>query len=1285
MMLMVLGTCSISNRTYAADDVQSVELSAPVIDEIKGNKEAFEKAEELIANKDYNSAIVYLDAFIQSKPKKYEGYKLRGDAYYALRKYALAENDYRTAVNLKTDDDKFITGTKVLSAMVLGADKQEQLQNPELGNLYAALMYAQKAQNKPEYETSYSKAVEYNSHIYLPQPKKNEIAQINCPQKYGKVLNPQGVDSYIYGAIEDIEKGNYRDSIFKSQYLISNYPEYYLGYYLNGVALVGLEQENDAIVAFAKSLKHNPQDFESLASIGQIYYDRAEKSFSAEDAKKSIEYFKDALELNPNCHLYYFYIGLNYLQMGDISLAVSNFDNAIRLKTNDYNSAYYKIIAQYMDGDYGSVISGATKLLNKRVSNSNSVLYLRALAYNKLQSSELALADLERIYNNDNDVFNADVRKVKSDKEKTLDSYVSYLKSQILKSKGEDCEKYLAQAYENSIIKKLSQAEYSAAKYTPVLACDNISEEDYNKYNEFYNNELPALLKTDFDITVDDIDNQYDYIRTTFDNLGISFVFVDPNYKFTTINNYVAKNYSDKLVKENAVQNIADNSTAVVFDTNESKIEPPVLRTDNSSENIIGDAEQPSIAKMLAAQELFSQSMVKSEEKIISPAVEETQPEKTEIVTAQEENKVEELAKASEIVAEQSVIQAEKADLIANENNSPKNQDIISVSQSEDVVELEHKSVLFEAPVKKYSEPFEIRYNNFPKNLNSNMQVSENKPETANANEKVDIIESDSAIKTVAKEIKDTESFVISYPKSEVSVEPENNATENIIVKADTSNVVEQHAVVNPQDFDFVHKDSPVVEDDTEVIKLEAPNKFVNSSNEQDVVPENISVVDNNIDTNAAIQSENIETSTSGEISREENPVILPEEKTLVQNHEPEVPVLIVPELINPEKIIKAVNNETTALENNKTASVEVLPETNMSEQNSYDIQLRPEADIQSDNVAAETPVSDTVEQAADTNSLEPAKKQRKLFWFKKDKDIQIQDESEEIVPEEKPVKVKKEKLKKVKDVEVESQHLSEEPVEVKDLEDLENLEDSNSITKGFLSIFKKDKNSVKSSQDIVDTAEENILPEIAEEPQTESKQSKEQVISSIVDAAIMGDAAVKVTEPQEEVIKKSNKVKKEKKVKLKKEKNLEMPTVDSSDELNLTETFKDKKSKVKKEKPAAVKQEKEKRELFWNRLFKKNKSEIVEQDELSADDVKPEKVKKQRIKKDENEKPVREKKQKVPKVKTETIIEQDVIIDDSENKKSVSHKTSKNEPVFNEIVVKDGQEKKVIKQLERK
>ena len=70
---------------------------------------------------------------------------MRGDAYYALRRYDLAEKDYQTAVDLKAEDDKFITNTKVITAAVLGADKNDQRQNPELGNLYAKLMYAQKA------------------------------------------------------------------------------------------------------------------------------------------------------------------------------------------------------------------------------------------------------------------------------------------------------------------------------------------------------------------------------------------------------------------------------------------------------------------------------------------------------------------------------------------------------------------------------------------------------------------------------------------------------------------------------------------------------------------------------------------------------------------------------------------------------------------------------------------------------------------------------------------------------------------------------------------------------------------------------------------------------------------------------------------------------------------------------------------------------------------------------------------------------------------------------------
>ena len=126
------------------------------------------------------SSYIYQFYEINEKPKKYEAYKLRGDAYYALRRYDLAQKDYQSAIDIKSSGDKFMTNTKYVSAIILGADKNEQLQNTELGNLYGSLMYAQKAQNDPAYISSYENAVKYNSHIYLPQPNKYEINRINC-------------------------------------------------------------------------------------------------------------------------------------------------------------------------------------------------------------------------------------------------------------------------------------------------------------------------------------------------------------------------------------------------------------------------------------------------------------------------------------------------------------------------------------------------------------------------------------------------------------------------------------------------------------------------------------------------------------------------------------------------------------------------------------------------------------------------------------------------------------------------------------------------------------------------------------------------------------------------------------------------------------------------------------------------------------------------------------------------------------------------------------------------
>lgn len=941
---MMMGTYTISQNSVYAEDTTSETTEVSVI---KGNKDAFEMAENLIGQKNYQESLKYLDAYISSKPKKYEAYKLRGDAYYALRRYNLAETDYQTAIDLKTDDDKFVTGTKVLSAVVLGADKQEQLQNPELGNLYAKLMYAQKAQNKTSYESSYAKAVELNSHIYLPQPKKDEISQINCPQKYGKVFNPQGDDKFLYDAINDIENGNYRDSVFKSQYLITNYPDYYLGYYLNGVALAGMEQDEEAIVAFNNALKKNPYDFESLASLGQLYYAQAEKTFSVDDAKKSTEYFRQALKLNPNCNSYYFYIGLNDLLQGKVSSAIENFDSAIKLKSNDYNSQYYKIIAQYINGDYSSVISGAGKLLYRRVSNYNSVMYLKALAEYKQGQNDLALEDLEKIYNSTTDIYNSDVRYV-SNKEKTLLGYCYYLKALILAQKGMGTKSDMAEAYSNPIIAQLAATEKMLNAYKPEFVNGKVSLEDYKKFNNAYNSAVGLLKQSNIVITPEDIDTQYDYIRTTFDDLGVTFVYKNPNYKISAIDNYVFKKYSSKLSAEDfqtLSEGVAEDEVlALRPKTNDT----PVLTQQTSQEVLLGDEKTTSIAQILATQSLIPMAVPQE----LQHKVENIEP--ASIENAQHiENQPQNVQEPVISVAENSSDKTEKIEETPEAENITKTQEPQKIEKSSESIKIVADEI-------KDSPDFTISYPKEEteiKKLKENV-IAESKPESepiqivAQPNSQVEKQEEPPVVKAqeqIQPEQQNSEKIASNNDDMAVNLplfdetKPVVDANEKESLQEQQKpeiKVVEKHADINSEDFGVTPvKPIPKEENPEDVVELE-PQSFLYKAEKQ--VPtasfdikypkqvENTST-DLNAKDNVSVGKEEIQ-------SQEEEKIILPEENdrkitsshssktvdlsdkiskaqnnnqitTLPENEEMAVPVVIVPEIKTPE--VKVQNIKT--------------------------------------------------------------------------------------------------------------------------------------------------------------------------------------------------------------------------------------------------------------------------------------------------------------------------------------------------------------------------------------
>lgn len=1288
LVLMMMGTYTISQNSVYAEDTTSETTEVSVI---KGNKDAFEMAENLIGQKNYQEALKYLDAYISSKPKKYEAYKLRGDAYYALRRYNLAEKDYQTAIDLKTDDDKFVTGTKVLSAVVLGADKQEQLQNPELGNLYAKLMYAQKAQNKTSYESSYAKAVELNSHIYLPQPKKDEISQINCPQKYGKVFNPQGDDKFLYDAINDIENENYRDSVFKSQYLITNYPDYYLGYYLNGVALAGMEQDEEAIVAFNNALKKNPYDFESLASLGQLYYAQSEKTFSVDDAKKSTEYFRQALKLNPNCNSYYFYIGLNDLLQGKVSSAIENFDSAIKLKSNDYNSQYYKIIAQYINGDYSSVISGAGKLLYRRVSNYNSVMYLKALAEYKQGQNDLALEDLEKIYNSTTDIYNSDVRYV-SNKEKTLLGYCYYLKALILAQKGMGTKSDMAEAYSNPIIAQLAATEKMLNAYKPEFVNGKVSLEDYKKFNNAYNSAVGLLKQSNIVITPEDIDTQYDYIRTTFDDLGVTFVYKNPNYKISAIDNYVFKKYSSKLSAEDfqtLSEGVAEDEVlALRPKTNDT----PVLTQQTSQEVLLGDEKTTSIAQILATQSLIPMAVPQE----LQHKVENIEP--ASIENAQHiENQPQNVQEPVISVAENSSDKTEKIEETPEAENITKTQEPQKIEKSSESIKIVADEI-------KDSPDFTISYPKEEteiKKLKENV-IAESKPESeqiqivAQPNSQVEKQEEPLVVKAqeqIQPEKQNSEKIASNNDDMAVNL-PLFDETKPVVDANEKESlpeqqkpemkVVEKHANINSEDFGVTPvKPIPKEENPEDVVELE-PQSFLYKAEKQvstasfDIkYPKQVenTSTDLNAKDNVSVGKEEIQ-------SQEEEKIILPEENdrkiasshssktvdlsdkiskgqnnnqitTLPENEEMAVPVVIVPEIKTPE--VKVQNVKTPEkLEDEQIQNIEQSP--------SYDYGDEDKTE------QVENTTSPEISQAL-INAVEGTKSKK----IKKEKPAKQPKVKKEKTPKvltdkpEKPAKLKKQ------DTEKTIQISEEKPIKAKAKKARkEKPEKVSEQEKTITSI-------INNALGIAPLAESN--DELIQETSAVNKKSKKEKVQKPIK-----EPKIKPEKPVKEKVSKSKKTEQV-------ENNIK-PVVapEPKRKTSFWDWFKFGKNKAEnQEQKIKVKEEKiHKEKLEKEPAVKPVKEVKVKAEQIKAD--KPQKVVKDKAPKVKTEKAPKVEKVKTPKVKPEKqpkekksfngLFKKDKSKTQNHTKESLSKIFSKSD---DQVFEKNEKEKTVIKKLDKK
>ena len=162
------------------------------------------------------------------------------------------------------------------------------------------------------------------------EAKGNIEAAVSTYQA-GIILDPTNYDLYIalgdtYMADYDLDKAikAYCDAIMAE-------PDNYRGYSKAGIALFEKDFVEEALVAYHKSIELNPDNAFAQNNLGIVYLD------GMLDAEEALEYFEEAINLDPNYTLAYFNAGRASQEMGFINDAANYYQMALELnkETNE--------------------------------------------------------------------------------------------------------------------------------------------------------------------------------------------------------------------------------------------------------------------------------------------------------------------------------------------------------------------------------------------------------------------------------------------------------------------------------------------------------------------------------------------------------------------------------------------------------------------------------------------------------------------------------------------------------------------------------------------------------------------------------------------------------------------------------------------------------------------------------------------------------------------------------------------------------------------------------------
>lgn len=288
--------------------------------------------------KKYSLAIQDFGQAIELNPQFALAYNNRGGSYFYLQDYPLAIQDFDRAIELNPN---FAYAYNSRGASYYYLEDYPQAIDDfsyaiELNSQFIEAYYSigeayNKLRDYPKAIESFNQAIEiapqffkaYNGRagVYL---NLGDYSRAILDYDRAIEINPKFVNAYYHRGSANNKLGNYQLAIQDFNQAIELNPEFFDAYNNRGLAYEGLGNHSHAIQDYSKAIDINPLFPEAYVNRGSTYHTLGDYSLAIKD-------FDQAITINPQFTAAYNNRGAVYSALGDYQRAITDYDRVIAI------------------------------------------------------------------------------------------------------------------------------------------------------------------------------------------------------------------------------------------------------------------------------------------------------------------------------------------------------------------------------------------------------------------------------------------------------------------------------------------------------------------------------------------------------------------------------------------------------------------------------------------------------------------------------------------------------------------------------------------------------------------------------------------------------------------------------------------------------------------------------------------------------------------------------------------------------------------------------------------